>query len=224
MSADSTTASYHAGSDYVSDNDIILYAVWTPWTHTVVFDANGGIGDLPDSFTVTTGEDNVIIPDCSLTRKNHVFKYWSTQSSGSGGKNYYNGDGYDGLKNGGTIILYAIWDITTIYLYANGECRAGEFIEDDYPRFSDDGTVHYFQFVESLIGNIVNLVDESDNHLTDEFGNNLITYTYAPRQLIGLSPDGFYAKEFLERVVVRLTDESDVYLIDESGNYLTTIL
>lgn len=224
LSADATTASYVAGDNYTLDSDTVLYAVWTPWTHTVVFNANGGTGNVPDSFIVTTGEDAVIIPDCSLTRKNHVFKYWSTQPSGSGGKNYYSGDGYTGLKNGGIITLYAIWDTTTIYLYSNGECRAGEFIEDDIMSFNDDGTVHYVQFVESLVGNIVYLTDELGNKLTDESGNYLITYTYAPRQLIGLSPDGFYAKEFLERVVVRLTDESDVYLIDESGNYLTTIL
>ena len=199
LSADSTTVSYSAGGNYTSDSDIVLYAIWTPWTHKVVFDANGGVGDIPDSFTVTTGGDDVMIPDCSLTRKNHVFKYWSTQSNGSGGKNYYAGDGYTGMKNGGTVTLYAIWDLTSIYLYASGECKAGEFIEDDSPRFSNDGTIHYVQFVESSERNI-------------------------PKQLIGLDSTAFYAREFLERIVVRLVDESGIYLTDESGNYLTTML
>lgn len=223
LSANSTTVSYSAGGNYTSDKDIILYAIWTPWSHTVTFDINGGNGDVPEDFVVTSG-DTIIIPDCSLTRKNHVFKYWSTQSSGSGGKNYYAGDGYDNLKNGGTVTLYAIWDTTIIYLYANGKCRAGEFIEDDVMSFNSDGTVHYVQFVESLVGNTIYLMDEFGNSLVDEYNNNLFTYTYAPRQLIGLSSDGFYASEFLERATVYLTDEYDVYLVDELENYLTAII
>lgn len=148
LSADTTTVSYSAGSDYTSDEDIVLYAIWTPWTHTVVFDANEGSGDVPESFTVTTGEDSVIIPDCSLTRSGYVFKYWSNQSGGSGDENYYVGDGYTGVQDGGTVTLYAIWDTRNVYLYATGECKAGEFIEDDYCRFQNDGTIHYTQFIE----------------------------------------------------------------------------
>ena len=190
LSADSTTVSYSAGSDYTSDEDIVLYAVWTPWSHTVVFDANGGDGDLPESFTIITGE-TVTIPECTLTKKKNIFKYWSTQPSGSGGTNYYEGDGYINLKNGGTVTLYAIWDITDIYLYYDGECKAGEFIEDDSMSFNNDGTVHYVQFIEGnssisldstafyvaeLLERVVmRLTDESDVYLVDESGNYLTT-------------------------------------------------
>lgn len=191
LSADSTTVSYEAGSDYVYDDDIVLYAIWTPWSHTVVFDSNGGVGDVPESFVKTTGIDEVVIPACYLTKKNHIFKYWSTQPSGSGGTNYYVGDGYTGVQNGGTVTLYAIWDITSIYLYASGECKAGEFIEDDVLSFNNDGTVHYVQFIEGspslyfdstafyatefLERTIVYLTDESNAYLTDESGNRLTT-------------------------------------------------
>lgn len=193
LSADSTTVSYYAGDDYTLDKDIILYAIWTPWSHTVVFDVNGGSGNAPENFIKTTGVD-IVIPNCSLTQKGHVFKYWSTQQSGSGGTNYRAGDGYNGVKNGGTVTLYAIWDETSIYLYANGECKAGEFIEDEHFYFNNDGTFHYAEFIESDSG------------------------------MIHFGKDAFYAKEFLERVVARLTDESDVYLTDEYGNNLTTII
>ena len=189
LSADTTTVSYSAGSNYTSDKDIVLYAIWTPLSHTVSFDANGGVGSLPSSFVKTTGIDNAIVPECSLVNKGYEFKYWSTNPSGSGGINYYAGEGYTNIKNGGTVTLYAIWDSRNISLYANGECKAGEFIEDDYCSFNNDGTVHYVQFIEGsksikldktafyaselLERIVVYLTDESDVLLTDESDNCL---------------------------------------------------
>lgn len=191
LSPDSTTVSYNAGQDYTLDDDAVLYAIWTPWSHNVVFDANGGVGDIPDGFTKTSGENEPIIPSCSLTKKGHVFKCWSTQPSGSGGENYCSGDGYSGIKNGGTVTLYAIWDLRNICLYANGMCKAGEFIEDDSFSINSDGTIHYIQFIEGspsiyfdntafyatefLERAVVYLTDESDIYLTDETGNRLTT-------------------------------------------------
>lgn len=189
--ADSTEISYLAGSNYTLDKDIVLYAIWTPWSHTVVFDADGGEGDVPESFVKTTGTDDFIIPECTLTKNGYVFKYWCTQLSGSGGTRYYAGDGYNELKDGGTVTLYAIWDITNISLCFNGECKAGEFIEDDSMKFNNDGTVHYVQFIEGNSSINLNstafyasefleritayLIDESENNLMDESGNYLTT-------------------------------------------------
>lgn len=80
-------------------------------------------------------------------------------------------------------------ETTGICLYANGECRATEFLENDYYRFNNDGTVHYVQFIEGgtsikldkaafyamefIERSIFNLVDESDVLLKDELGNYL---------------------------------------------------
>lgn len=191
LSADSTIVSYSAGGNYTLDEDIVLYAIWTPWSHTVTFDSNGGIGDVPEDFVTTTGVDDIIIPDCSLTKQKHKFRCWSTQPSGSGGVNYYAGDGYAGVNNGGVVTLYAIWDMTDICLYVTGECKAAEFIEDDSCSFNSDGTVHYIQFIEGgqaiglnstafyakeLLERIfVYLTDESDVYLVDESGNKLTT-------------------------------------------------
>ena len=134
---------------------------------------------------------DVTIPDCSLTKKGCVFKYWSTQPSGSGGVNYFAGDGYIGTQNGGTVTLYAIWDTKDIVLYLNGNCKAGEFIEEEYCSFNNDGTVHYVQFIEGnssisfnstafyakefLERTVSYLTDEFDAYLTDENGNRLTT-------------------------------------------------
>lgn len=78
---------------------------------------------------------------------------------------------------------------TSIYLYANGECRAEEFIEDDCRSFNNDGTVHYFEFIEGSLSIkfekdafyaselvervVVNLTNELDELLTDESDNYL---------------------------------------------------
>ena len=191
LSADTSTVSYAAGGNYTVDQDAVLYAIWTPWSHTVTFDANGGVGEVPNDIVKTTGVDNAIIPECSLTQKGHIFKYWCTQPSGSGGQNYYAGDGYTGIKDGGTVTLYAIWDITNIRLYVSGECNASEFIEGDSFGFYNDGTVHYVQFIEGgssikltpnafytaelLERAVMYLTDESDVYLTDESGNYLTT-------------------------------------------------
>ncbi len=190
LAADSTEVLYSAGSSYTDDKDIVLYAIWNPWSHTVTFNANGGTGNVPSDMTITSGK-NATIPECLLTNKNYIFKYWSTQPSGSGGKNYRIGDGYTELKDGGTVTLYAIWSINEISLYFNGECKAGEFIEDGTMSFNDDGTVHYIQFIEGypsisldptafyvselLERGVVYLINESGEYLTDELGNRLTT-------------------------------------------------
>lgn len=78
---------------------------------------------------------------------------------------------------------------TSICLYANGECRATEFLENNYCHFNNDGTVHYVQFIEGdtsikldkaafyamelIERSIFNLTDESDVLLKDELGNYL---------------------------------------------------
>lgn len=80
---------------------------------------------------------------------------------------------------------------TNIYLCNNGECRAKEFIEDNYRKINNDGTVHYVEFIEGypsikldksafyvfelLERSVVYLTNESDELLIDEFNNYLTT-------------------------------------------------
>lgn len=150
LSEDDTTVDYVAGASYTTDADIVLYAIWTPWTHMVQFNLNGGTGTVPSSFTKTTDVD-VMIPEGNITKTNCVFKCWSTTSSGSGGKNYYVGDAYDATKNGGTVTLYAIWKERKILIYkATKNCEVVEFVEtDEILGFDNNGTVYAPKFIES---------------------------------------------------------------------------
>lgn len=150
LSEDDTTVDYVAGASYTTDADIVLYAIWTPWTHTVQFNLNGGTGTVPSSFTKTTDVD-VMIPEGNITKTNCVFKCWSTTANGSGGKNYYVGDAYDATKNGGTVTLYAIWKERKILIYkATKNCEAVDFVEtDEILGFDNNGTVYAPKFIES---------------------------------------------------------------------------
>lgn len=149
LSEDSTEVGYAAGASYTIDADIVLYAVWTPWTHTVQFDANGGTGTVPSSFTKTTDVD-AMIEEGTISKENCVFKCWSTNATGSGGTNYYVGDNYEATQNGGTVTLYAIWKERKVCIYkATKNCEAVEFVEsDDILGFENTGIVYAPEFVE----------------------------------------------------------------------------
>lgn len=128
LSEDTTTVTYNSGDMYIANEDIILYAIWTPWSHTVEFDANGGIGDVPEGFTASTGADTTI-PESNLSRDGYTFKCWCTKYNGTHGLNYYIGDGYNNVKNGGKVTLYAIWNRRVISFKNNGAIYVSEFIE-----------------------------------------------------------------------------------------------
>lgn len=149
LSEDTTTVTYKAGANYTTDADIVLYAVWTPWSHTVQFDLNGGTGTVPSSFTKTTDVD-AIIEAGSISKESCTFKCWSTVPTGSGGYNYYVGDAYIGSKNGGTATLYAIWKEKKILFYKSTKnCEAVEFIEsDEIIGFENTGGVYAPEFIE----------------------------------------------------------------------------
>lgn len=149
LSEDATTVSYAAGASYTTDADIVLYAIWTPWTHTVQFNLNGGTGTVPSSFTKTTDVD-VMIEAGSISKESCVFKCWSTVPTGSGGYNYYVGDAYIGSRNGGTVNLYAIWKEKKILIYKSTKnCEAVEFVEtDEVTGFENTGTVYASEFIE----------------------------------------------------------------------------
>lgn len=145
--SDGSGTSYNAGATYSTNADLTLYAIWTPWTHTVNFNINGGTGNIPSSFTKTGGVD-VIIPEVAPVKNGYVCLSWTTNADGSG-ESYYVGEVYGNEKNGGTVTLYAKWEKTDILIYTNGNCKSRLFVEDeDFFGFSSDGSVHWIKFVE----------------------------------------------------------------------------
>ena len=190
---DGSGTSYNPSATYSVDADLMLYAIWIPWTHTVTFNANGG-SDVPSGFTKTTDID-VLISETEPTRSGYLFMGWSTESDGTG-RSYNAGEAYTATQNGGTVTLYAIWTTTDILLYKKFQsCRAVEFVESvDITGFGSGGIVYAPEFIEgesmslgannftfSQISEMyrpVQLLDKSNIELVDELGNYLVIYQY----------------------------------------------
>ena len=171
---DGSGTSYNAGASITPSNDMILYAIWTPWSHSVVYDVQGG-SRTPSGFTISTGGEAYIAEviatevdtdnttsegesadtetgaadkvTTSITKDGYKFKYWNTAANGSG-TIYYPGDVYDTIKNGGTVTLYAIWVEENILLCNTKVCKCVEFIEGGTTSFVKGGIVSAPEFIE----------------------------------------------------------------------------
>ena len=99
---------------------VTLYAVWTANTYTVKFNANGGTGTMSDlAMTYGTAKN---LTENTFERTGYTFICWATTSDGA--KAYNDGATVNNLTatNGGTVTLYAVWqiEIYTINYVLNG--------------------------------------------------------------------------------------------------------
>jgi uncharacterized repeat protein (TIGR02543 family) len=111
---------YKPGSKFTKDLDsngasITLYAVWTPWKHTVHYNSNiptnaptgtTTVSNMPNDQTKTFDE-KLMISSNKPTRKGYNFAGWSTSANGN--VVYQPGAEYKNDQNGGTVTLYAKW-------------------------------------------------------------------------------------------------------------------
>lgn len=90
---------------------VTLYAQWERDCYTVVFDPNGGTGEMePQRVEIGLGEP---LDDCQFTREGYEFIGWNTAPGGSGAS-YQPGATLeeDLAEAGGTVTLYAQWEET----------------------------------------------------------------------------------------------------------------
>ena len=111
---------YKPGSRFTKDLDsngasITLYAVWTPWKHTIHYNSNiptnaptgtTTVSNMPGDQTKTFDE-KLMISSNKPTRKGYNFAGWSTSANGN--VVYQPGAEYKNDQNGGTVTLYAVW-------------------------------------------------------------------------------------------------------------------
>ena len=93
-------------------------------TYTVVFDANGGDGQMAPQ-TMTCHETHALDP-CSFLRDDYAFAGWNTEQDGSGA-NYADGAEVENLAlaDGATVTLYAQWAARyTVAFEANAPATA----------------------------------------------------------------------------------------------------
>lgn len=91
------------------NENIILYAKWTPITYNIKYNSNGGIGNMENQ-SMTYNTPKALIPN-TFTRTGYKFKEWNTQIDGKG-TSYKDKSNVLNLteKNGAIVNLYAIWE------------------------------------------------------------------------------------------------------------------
>lgn len=150
-SSDGNGTTYDADSEFTPTADTTLYAMWTPITYTVVFDANGGSGTM-DSQTLTydTAEK---LTDNSFTYSSHSFMGWSTTADGD--VEYTDAQSVVNLAStaDATVTLYAQWKLT-YSMFSNGtavniqlKTLAGD---TDATSSSENTTITAFERADSL--------------------------------------------------------------------------
>lgn len=102
---------YSNGASVTAYGNMTFTANWTPWQHTIVYDANGGSG-APGNQTKTYGS-SLTLSSVVPKRSGCVFAGWIS----SGGGTYQAQDTYGYDQNGGTVTLTASW---SAYLDLNG--------------------------------------------------------------------------------------------------------
>lgn len=95
--------------DILPSNKLTLYAIWKPFTYTIKFNNNGGIGTIDD--LLISFDETRKLPKNILTKQDYIFKEWNTKSDGTG-SSYQDEASIINLatKNNEVITLYAIWE------------------------------------------------------------------------------------------------------------------
>ena len=95
------------------DGEAVLYAVWAKYSYQIVFNPNGGTGDMADDGGLCTYDGSYVLPACTFTRPGFDFLGWATTAKGK--VVYQDGQTVSGLstKNGAVVTLYAVWSAHT---------------------------------------------------------------------------------------------------------------
>ncbi len=101
-----------------ANSDHTVYALWTPNTYTITYNANGGAGSMGN--TVVNYGTNTTIRNNTFAKTGYTFAGWTTRTDGMDDGYNWTGwsgtwkyvDGQYGISNN-TLKLYAIWKDTT---------------------------------------------------------------------------------------------------------------
>ena len=118
-SSTATSATYSAGGSFTTNASTTLYAVWSPNTYTVSYNANGGSG-APSSQTKTYGV-TLTLSSTKPTRTGYTFKGWATSSTATSAT-YSAGGSY---TSNSSSTLYAVWSINTYTVSYNANGGSG---------------------------------------------------------------------------------------------------
>ena len=129
---DAEGPAYQAGDNFIMPSyNVTLYAVWaeaTKYTFTLIYNANGGSGEVPStqSYTSTTEQTHEFIVGTLVpTREGYTFDGWNFNKDAANGM-YHGGESVSVAV--GTFTFYAIWIVNKYELtyHANGGSGAPE--------------------------------------------------------------------------------------------------
>ena len=152
-SSTATTATYQPGSNFTTNANTTLYAVWRANTYTIKYNANGGSGTMSDSSH--TYDVSKSLTSNAFTRSGYTFLGWSTSSTATSAT-YTNGQTVTNLTStdGGIITLYAVWKSSGVSLSVNTSNNA---------TISMGGEKKYYTFTPSESGTYVIYSTGSDD-------------------------------------------------------------
>ena len=117
---------YANGADYKmgANSEYTLYAVWEANANKLIFDANGGIGEMVD--IVISTDETKALPNSTFVKDGYTFKGWSTTQNGE--VEYANGADYKMGANS-EYTLYAVWEANENTLKFNANGGIGEMAD-----------------------------------------------------------------------------------------------
>ena len=121
--ADGNGITYMSGSYYSLNEDITLYAQWTPNNYTVKFDSNGGNGSM-ENLSFIYDKEKVLTANI-FTRDGYEFGGWAVSADGE--KMYNDNESVKNLTTDydGEVTLYAKWlELYTITYELDGGTNA----------------------------------------------------------------------------------------------------
>ena len=93
-----------------NNGTVTLYAVWTPKSYTITYDANTGSGSIKTQ-TATYGSSIILGNGSELSRTGYKLIKWNTQADGNGTDYELNKTFQWNIDN--DLNLYAVWEIIT---------------------------------------------------------------------------------------------------------------
>ncbi|SDJ64949.1 Listeria/Bacterioides repeat-containing protein [Lachnospiraceae bacterium G41] len=110
-------------------DDKEFYANWTPNPYTVVFDANGGSGNMLNMDRIY--DDGLALTENAYSFEAHSFNGWNTKSDGTGTayKDKYLGN--LSITAGEVVTLYAQWDDVVYTINATNDGNGTATVSDD---------------------------------------------------------------------------------------------
>ena len=105
-----------------NNGSVTLYAVWTPVSYTIRFNAGAGAGTMAD--ITATYDEGAVLTENTFTKEGYHFAGWSTAPGGEA--LYSDGATVNNLAatEGKVVNLYAVWEInvyTVTFVYYNNQ-------------------------------------------------------------------------------------------------------